>query len=155
MDNSVDASWATPRAAAAALCIAGFVLLAVALVAAPDAVGLLMISVAGVLLLAFGGYALIIRPRLAVAASPPQLTIRTIGGVHTYAPDQVERIRLLALRRIGRRTAQLEIDLLPDGAGSRDDARLVVFSRWDLGADLITVVDELRRAGFTVDDARP
>ena len=155
MDNSVDAAWATPRAAAAALCLAGFALLAVALVAAPDAVGLLMMSVAGVLLLAFGGYALIIRPRLAVEGSPPQLTIRTIGGVHTYGPDQIERIRLLALRRIGRRTAQLEIDLLPNGAGSRDDARLVVFSRWDLGADLIAVVDELRRAGFAVDDTRP
>ncbi len=31
---------------------------------------------------------------------------------------------------------------------------LVVFSRWDLGADLLDVVDALDRAGFAVEDSR-
>ena len=66
MDNSVDRSWATPRAAAFALCAGGLILLGAAVLAAPDALGLLMMGVAGVLLIAFGGYALIIRPRLAI-----------------------------------------------------------------------------------------
>lgn len=162
MDNSVDRSWATRRAAAFALCAGGLILLGAAVLAAPDAVGLLMMGVAGVLLISFGGYALIIRPRLAIDdATPPRLVIRTIGGTRTYAPEEVDRIRLLSLRRVGRRVGQLEFDLLPEapvahaGSGPREDTKLVVFSRWDLGADLLGVADELRRAGFDVEDARP
>lgn len=80
MDNSVDRSWATRRAAAFALCAGGLILLGAAVLAAPDAVGLLMMGVAGVLLISFGGYALIIRPRLAIDdATPPPGSLAFVG----------------------------------------------------------------------------
>lgn len=170
MDNSdissgtaaVDHAWSTPRPAAAALIAAGVALLVVGAFTASDAVGLLLIGIAGLLLTGFGAYALLIRPRLALRAGPaPTVTIRTIGGTREYPRDRVERIRLLSMRRIGRRVGQLEFDVLPDGvspAGTgpelRDDTRLIVFSRWDLGADLLDVADAFRAAGFDVEDAR-
>ncbi|MEE4025441.1 PH domain-containing protein [Gordonia sp. PKS22-38] len=167
MDNFADLStheWATPRPAGAALGIGGVFLLVAAVFAAGDPAGLVLMGAAGLLLLAFSAYALTVRPRLAVttaADGQPAIFVRTIGGSHTYPRDRIDRIRLLDFRRIGRRTGQLEFDFLHDDAAPippadalRDDTRLVVFSRWDLGADLGTVADELRRAGFVVEDLR-
>ena len=160
--NSFDAQWAPSRVGGALLGLGGLLLL-IAAVTASDAAGAVLMGVAGALLIAASAHALLVRPRLAVRRAPqPELTIRTIGGRRTYRREQIERIRVISMRRVGRRTGQLELDLLPDGAaaapdptsGLREDTRLVVFGRWDLGADLSSVVDALRRAGFTVDDNR-
>ncbi len=154
MDNSADpsstsayaAQWAPSRVGGAALGVGGVVLLIAAFAAASDAAGMVLMAVAGLLLLGFSAHALLVRPRLAVGAGPvPELTVGTITGTHTYRRDQIERIRLVSMRRIGRRTGQLEIDLA-------DDDRLIVFGRWDLGTDLTSVVDVLRGAGFPVVD---
>ena len=159
MDNSAHVStaeWATPRPAAVALGVGGLILLLAAAWTAGDPAGLVLMGAAGLLLLGFSGYALLIRPRLAVMSTPdgqPAIRVRTIGGVHTYPRDRIDRIRLLDFRRIGRRTGQLEFDVLhhdapgyaPEGA-FREDTRLMVFSRWDLGADLGPVAEDLRRA---------
>ena len=164
MDNSAELStqqWATPRLAAGALLAAGVVLLLCAVFVASDAVGSVIIGVAGLMLLGFGAYASLIRPRLELSAGP-QLTIRRIGGAVTLTPADVERVRLLTMRRIGRRSGQLEIDYFPAAADhgteregtEREESMLVVFSRWDLGADLLDVVDALDRAGFAVEDSR-
>nr|WP_202422631.1 PH domain-containing protein [Gordonia sp. SID5947] len=155
--------WSTPRPAAYTLAAGGLILLVAAILTASDPVGLVLMGFAAVLLLAFAGYALWIRPRLAVSTVDPQptITFRTLGGTHTYPRDRIDRIRLIDFRRIGRRTGQLEFDVLRDDApsmsssdGLREDTRLVVFSRWDLGADLGDVVDALRQAGFVVEDQR-
>ncbi|RPA64714.1 PH domain-containing protein [Gordonia oryzae] len=156
MDNPADLStrqWATPRPAAAALLAAGVVLLLCAVVVASDAVGSVIIGVAGLMLLGFGAYASLIRPRLELSAGP-QLTIRRIGGAVTLTPADVERVRLLTMRRIGRRSGQLEIDYIPAGTESSEESMLVVFSRWDLGADLLEVSEALHHAGFPVTDSR-
>ena len=169
MDNSAKLStqqWATPRLAAGALLAAGVVLLLCAVFVASDAVGSVIIGIAGLMLLGFGAYASLIRPRLELSAGP-QLTIRRIGGAVTLTPADVERVRLLTMRRIGRRSGQLEIDYFPAAADhgteregteregtEREESMLVVFSRWDLGADLLDVVDALDRAGFAVEDSR-
>lgn len=164
MDNSAELStqqWATPRLAAGALLAAGVVLLLCAVFVASDAVGSVIIGIAGLMLLGFGAYASLIRPRLELSAGP-QLTIRRIGGAVTLTPADVERVRLLTMRRIGRRSGQLEIDYFPAAADhdteregtEREESMLVVFSRWDLGADLLDVVDALDRAGFAVEDSR-
>ncbi|GAA1483149.1 PH domain-containing protein [Gordonia sinesedis] len=157
--------WATPRPAGAALLVGGLALIVAGAFAASDPVGLTLIGVAGLMLAAFGTYALLVRPRLALSGGPvPELTVRTIAGTRVYPRDRVERIRLLSMRRVGRRVGQLELDVLADDApavpaentdtGLRDDTRLVVFSRWDLGADLLDVADALRAAGFPVEDTR-
>lgn len=169
MDNSAELStqqWATPRLAAGALLAAGVLLLLCAVFVASDAVGSVIIGIAGLMLLGFGAYASLIRPRLELSAGP-QLTIRRIGGAVTLTPADVERVRLLTMRRIGRRSGQLEIDYFPAAADhgtqregteregtEREESMLVVFSRWDLGADLLDVVDALDRAGFAVEDSR-
>lgn len=157
MDNSGNSStreWATPVPAGVAACIGGLILIGAAVVVANDPAGSVLLGTAGVLLAALGAYALAVRPRLSVSAgAPPALSVRTITGRRTYTPEHVQRIRLLTMRRIGRRAGRLEIDVVDDGA-SPDDARLLVFTRWDLGTDLISVVDELRAAGFEVDDDR-
>lgn len=164
MDNSVDgstAAWSTPRAAGLAMAGGGLILL-VAAVVVGDPVGALMLGVAGVLLLAFAAAALLIRPRLAVVdvAGQTALRIRTITGAQVYPPERIDRIRVLDFRRVGRRSGHLEFDLLHDDAPTdstddlRDDVRLVVFGRWDLGTDVRDVAEELRLHGFDVEDAR-
>ncbi|VFA88945.1 Protein of uncharacterised function (DUF2581) [Gordonia paraffinivorans] len=152
MDNSGNSStreWATPVPAGVAACIGGLILIGAAVVVANDPAGSVLLGIAGALLAALGAYTLAVRPRLSVSAgAPPALSVRTITGRRTYTSEHVQRIRLLTMRRIGRRAGQLEIDVVDDGA------RLLVFTRWDLGTDLISVVDELRAAGFEVDDDR-
>lgn len=168
-ENPAETSWATPRPAAGALLGGGVVLLGCALLVAADPAGMVLMAVAGLLLLGFGGYAWSIRPRLALTVAPaPVLSVRTLRGTVTLRPDQVERVRVLTLRRIGRRSGQLEIDFAPDtdaidpasGAegpdgfgtdGFKQDSRLAVFGRWDLGADPVDVAAALQRAGFPVE----
>ncbi|ROZ98942.1 PH domain-containing protein [Gordonia sp. OPL2] len=167
MDNSAHLStqaWATPRPAGIALAIGGVILLVAAVMTASDPAGLVLMGVAGILLMAFATYALTVRPRLATTLDDdgqPAIAIRTIGGTHVYPRDRIDRIRLLDFRRIGRRTGQIELDVLQADApaaveidGPRDDTRLIVFSRWDLGTDLGDVAEALRRAGFVVEDQR-
>ncbi|EON32288.1 hypothetical protein GTC6_13045 [Gordonia terrae C-6] len=165
MDNSEDYThaWATPVGAGLAGCVGGFILVVAAVVVAGDPAGSVLMGVAGILLLALGAYTLLVRPRLAISSGPsPVLVIRTLRGPRAYPRERIERIRVLSIRRVGRRVGQLEIDVLDDeavasppdahDAGPRDDTRLVVLSRWDLGTDLPTVVDALREAGFVVDE---
>ncbi|MDS1113227.1 PH domain-containing protein [Gordonia westfalica] len=165
MDNSGDPStrsWSTPVGAGIAGCVGGLILLGGAILVANDPAGSVLMGIAGVLLVGLGAYTLIVRPRLELSpGNPATLTVRSLTGRRSYTPDRVERIRLLSMRRVGRRVGQLEMDVLDDDAepggpdgGFSDDARLLVFSRWDLGTDLISVVDELRAAGFRVDDDR-
>ncbi|MFW0793158.1 PH domain-containing protein [Gordonia sp. CPCC 205515] len=163
MDNSLNssprASWATPRPAAFTLVGGGVLLFVAAFFAASDPAGLVLMGVAALLLFGVGIVALTMRPRLAVTQQG-ELIVRSLTGRRVYPRDRIDRIRLLELRRIGRRAGQLQIDVLRDDAPAttpdalREDTRLIVFSRWDLGADVGEVADELRRAGFDVEDAR-
>lgn len=165
MDNSDDSythAWATPVGAGLAGCLGGVVLIGAAVVVAGDPAGSVLMGVAGILLVALGAYTLLVRPRLAISSGPvPALVIRTLRGARSYPPERIERIRVLSIRRVGRRVGQLEVDVLADDAavlrddhdsGPRDDTRLIVFSRWDLGTDLPTVIDALRESGFVIDE---
>ncbi|WP_353735618.1 PH domain-containing protein [Gordonia sp. (in: high G+C Gram-positive bacteria)] len=160
-----------PPAAAAAIAVGGLFLLVGALTVASDAVGAVLMTVAAVMLLGFAAYALLVRPRLTlIRGDGPRIVVRTIGGRSTYGPADIDRIRLRTLRRIGRRTGQLEIEVVaepgsPDPADSWNECRddlpaapdhprdttLIVFNRWDLGADLHEVADALSEAGFVTE----
>lgn len=163
MDNSgnvpIRTSWATPLPAALTLVGGGVLLFIAAFFAASDPAGLVLMGVAALLLLGVGVVALTMRPRLGLTDGGA-LIVRTLTGRRMYPRDQIDRIRVIEMRRIGRRAGQLQIDVLRDDAPTtapdalRDDTRLIVFSRWDLGADVIEVADELRRAGLLVEDAR-
>ena len=52
----------------------------------------------------------------------------------------IELIRITEFRRLARKVRLLEVDTVDGG--------LTVFSRWDLGADPIDVLDALTAAGY-------
>lgn len=155
--------WSTPTLAGVAMAVGGLILLGGAVALSSDPVGLVLMAFAGLLLLGFASYALLLRPRLRLVTRPaPQLTLRTIGGPRTYAPADIDRIRVRQLRHVGRHSHQLELDILREGAdtqtpdsarpsGTLPDTTLVVLNRWDLGADPHEVADVLSEAGFTTE----
>lgn len=156
----MQASWSTPASLGYVLLVGAIALVGGALAAHLDPVGLTLVIIAAAGLAFFGISALRVRPRLAIHDN--LLTVRTLTGQRSYPPEDIHRIRVLSMRHIGRRTAQLELDLATDAsrasaATSRtglppDNSRLVVFGRWDLGADPNEVAQTLRAAGFPVDD---
>lgn len=56
------------------------------------------------------------------------------------ARADIKLIRITEFRRLARKVRLLEIDTADD--------RLLVFSRWDLGADPLDVLDALTDAGY-------
>lgn len=166
MDNPGDGAvyeWSTQTLAGAATAVGGLILLGGSVALASDPVGLVLMAFAGLLLLGFASYALLLRPRLRLVTRPgPELTLRTIGGPRTYTPADIDRIRVRQMRRIGRHSTQLELEILPEDAGAAPtgtaptsgtlpDTTLVVLNRWDLGADPHEVADALSQAGFTTE----
>ncbi len=152
------ATWSTPVGFGYALLVGAVALLGGALAVGLDPVGLALVLLAVAGLAFFGISALRLRPRLAVHDN--LLTVRTLTGRRSYPPEEVHRIRVLSMRHIGRRTSHLELDLGTDESLVADQARrdlppdssrLVVFGRWDLGADPAAVAHALAQAGFPVE----
>ncbi|QKT08945.1 PH domain-containing protein [Gordonia sp. X0973] len=133
-----------------------------------DPIGLILVVIAVSGLVFFGVAALRLRPRLAIGDN--LLTVRTMSGQRSYTRDEVYRIRVLEMRHIGRRSSQLELDLVStstvddpatEAPGDRrgdtaaglppEGSRLIVFGRWDLGADPRAVAQTLADAGFPVE----
>jgi hypothetical protein len=103
-----------------------------------DAPGRLLLGVAAAGLIVFAGGTWRARPKLAITEDGLQ-----IGGwlrfQHLRRTD-IKIIRITEFRRIGRKTRLLEIDA--------HDGRLFVFSRWELGADPLDVLDALTASGY-------
>ena len=89
-----------------------------------DSAGRLLVGLAGILLLALGGYDTIVRPRL--IASSSGLVVRTAGGRLRLSWAQIEDLRLDERSRLGLASRTLEID-----CGSA----LVVLGRHSLGRE--------------------
>ena len=77
-------------------------------------------------------------PKLAI--TPDGLVIRGWWHTRTLAGSDIAIIRITEFRRIGRKVRLLEIETAED--------RLEVFTRWDLGADPLGVLDVLTAAGY-------
>ena len=130
--------WMPSTAGIAACGLAGIVLASAAVTVVSDAPGRLLLAICGAGLLVFAGGTWRARPKLAIIDDGLQ-----VGG--WIRPQLLRRpdiaiIRITEFRRIGRKTRLLEIDA--------DDGRLFVFSRWDLGADPLDVLDALTAAGY-------
>jgi len=132
-------SWQPPAAGIAALGIAGILLAVTCVTAVTDAPGRFLTGFAAVGLLVFASVSWRARPKLAITSDG--LVMRGLWTTRTLRRDDIERIRITEVRRIGRRIRLLEID-------STDD-RLSVFTRWDLGTDPVEVLDALTAAGYT------
>lgn len=119
-------------------------LLVVTAFLAQDGPSRLLIGVAAFAVLAMSALGIRQRPRLTMVPGPaPRLVVGTLTGPNDYPLDRIDRIRMVSYRRIGRKTAMLEIDVRHD-----DTERLLIFGRWDLGTNPHDVYDALVVNGF-------
>ena len=145
MNDAQPVSWSTPPAGLLAVAGGGLLLVAAA-IAAQDGPSRLLVSLGAVAVLAMAGLGLRQRPRLTMIPGPtPRLVIGTLTGPKEYPLDRIDRIRMVSYRRIGRKSAMLEIDVRHE-----DTERLLIFSRWDLGTNPHDVYDALVVNGFAV-----
>jgi hypothetical protein len=96
----------------------------------------LLLAVVAALGLGFAAvYGTRARPRLRVDAAG--LAVGGLGGPRRYAWSRVGNVRVLTVRRLGRTTTLLEVDVLDADADGDPDGpeRLLVFGRLDLDAD--------------------
>jgi hypothetical protein len=135
----------------AVMVVGGLLLGGAAALSAPDAAGLLLMSIAALLLVVLGAIALWVRPRLAVIDGR-LLQIRTISGARRYSFDAIRRAQVITYSRYGRQVPHLEFDL--DDTSAREGERLVIYGRWDLGANPLDVADALRAAGLPVEQRK-
>jgi hypothetical protein len=97
---------------------------------------LLGISAAGLILFASATWRA--RPKLAITADG--LLVRGWWRTQLLRHADIKIVRITEFRRIGRKIRLLEIDA--------HDGRLLIFSRWDLGADPLAVLDALTAGGY-------
>jgi hypothetical protein len=142
-EEPLDAEW-SPSAGLVVLAWVGAVaavVWSVLIAGTGDRAGLLLAVVAAAGLGLAAVYGTRARPRLRVDASG--VTVGGLTGRRRHPWAQVGDVRVLTVRRLGRATRMLEIDVIdPDGG-----ERLVVFGRLDLDAepdDVATVVQTIR-----------
>jgi Bacterial PH domain len=130
--------WSPSTTGIAALGVAGIVMAISCVTVVTDAPGriLLGISAAGLILFASGSWRA--RPKLAI--TPDGLVVRGWLTTEGLARADIKIIRITEFRRLGRKMRLLEIDA--------NDGRLIVLSRWDLGADPLAVLDVLTARGY-------
>ncbi len=130
--------WGPPTAGIAGVTLAGLLMAIGSAAVATDSAGRLLtgIAAAGLLVFAVGSWRA--RPKLALTAEG--LVYRGWFNTTTLRHADIELIRITEFRRWGRMVRLLEIDTV--------SGRLLVLSRWDLGADPLTVLDVLTDAGY-------
>jgi hypothetical protein len=103
-----------------------------------DPPGRVLAGIAAVGLLTFAINSLRARPKLAITDAG--LVVRGWWRTRTLRRDEIKTIRITEFRRLARKVRLLEVDAV--------DGQLVVFTRWDLGADPLDVLDALKAAGY-------
>jgi len=136
VDNPVQ--WGPRPAAIVLVGVAGALMAGACAVLVEDPPGRILTGIAAAVLLVFAAGSWRARPRLAVLGDSLVYRgwLRTLRLGH---PD-IAAIRITEFRRLGRRMRLLEIDTTDD--------TLLVLSRWDLGADPLSVLDALTAAGY-------
>lgn len=143
VDSAGSASWTTPTAGLVAVSGGGLILV-VAAVLAQDGPSRLLVGLAAVAVLGMAVLGFRQRPRLTMVSGPaPRLVVGTLTGPKEYPLDRIDRIRMVSYRRLGRKSAMLEIDVQHEGS-----ERLLIFGRWDLGTNPHDVYDALVVNGF-------
>jgi hypothetical protein len=130
--------WGPKIGAVAGLGIAGILMAIGCVTVVTDPPGRILTGIAAVGLLAFAFGSWRARPRLAITTDA--LVYRGWFRSQTLRRPDIMLIRITEFRRIGRKTRLLEIETTAD--------RLIVLSRWDLGADPVSVLDALTDAGY-------
>lgn len=103
-----------------------------------DAPARILAGIAAVGLILFAGLTWRARPKLAI--TPGGLVLRGWFRTQVLQRSDIKLIRITEFRRHARTVRLLEVESVDGG--------LVVFSRWDLGTDPLTVLDALTAAGY-------
>ncbi|WP_278260907.1 PH domain-containing protein [Nocardia sp. AG03] len=141
--SATSTSWTTPLAGLVAVA-GGGLLLVVAAILASDGPSRLLVGLAALAVLAMTVLGIRQRPRLTMISGPtPRLVVGTLTGPQEYPLDRIDRIRMVSYRRLGRKSAMLEVDVRHN-----DTERLLIFGRWDLGTNPHDVYDALVVNGF-------
>lgn len=130
--------WGPTTGSIAVIGLLGLFLATTAVTAVTDLPGRLLIGLASVGLIAFAILSWRARPKLAI--SDAGLVIRGWWRTQVVPRSAIKLIRITEFRRLARTVKLLEID-------THDD-RLLIFTRWDLGTDPLTVLDALTAAGY-------
>lgn len=130
--------WGPPTAGIIGAGVVGLIMAAGVVTLVTDPPGRVLVGVAAVGLLVFAIMSWRARPKLAI--SDGALVFRGWWRTRHLGHADIKLIRITEFRRIGRKVRLLEIDTTDD--------RLLVLSRWDLGADPLRVLDALTDAGF-------
>jgi cobalamin biosynthesis protein CbiG len=138
MDELQQTQWAPRPFGVIALGIAGILLGIGAVTLVTEAPGRILIGIAAVGLLLFATFSWRASPKLAITDGG--LVVRGWWSTQTLQRADIAIIRITEFRRIGRKVRLLEIDTTDD--------RLRVFTRWDLGAEPLQVLDALTAAGY-------
>ncbi|WP_159230535.1 PH domain-containing protein [Mycolicibacterium vanbaalenii] len=133
--------WGPPTAGVVGAGVAGLILGVGTVTLVTDPPGRILVGLAAVGLLVFAVMSWRARPKLAIIDG--SLVYRGWWRTRQLGRSDIRLIRITEFRRIGRKVRLLEIDTADD--------RLLVLSRWDLGADPLQVLDSLTEAGFAAD----
>ncbi|ULE34749.1 PH domain-containing protein [Mycobacterium sp. IDR2000157661] len=130
--------WSPPTVGIVVAGIAGILLGVGAVTLITDAPGRILVGVAAVGLILFASLSWRARPKLAIRNDG--LVTRGWLGTQVLCRQDIQLIRITEFRRLARKVRLLEIDTVDD--------RLLVFTRWDLGADPLQVLDALTAGGY-------
>jgi Bacterial PH domain len=130
--------WSPPPAGIAACGVLGLILAAGAVTLITDPPGRVLTGVAAVGLILFATFSWRARPKLAIKTDG--LVSRGFFSTRVLRRADIKLIRITEFRRLARKVRLLEIDTTDD--------QLLVFTRWDLGADPLHVLDALTDAGY-------
>ena len=130
--------WAPSSVGIAGWGIAGVVMAIACVTLVTDPPGRLLTGIAAAGLILFAAASWRARPKLAITGDG--LQIRGWLRTQLLQRSDIKIIRITEFRRIGRKMRLLEIDAV--------DGRLLIFSRWDLGADPLDALDALTAAGY-------
>ena len=103
-----------------------------------DAPGRIIGGIAAAGLILFAGLTWRARPKLAITEDG--LVLRGWFRTQLLRRPDIKIIRITEFRRYARKVRLLEVET--------KDGGLVIFSRWDLGADPLDVLDTLTEAGY-------
>jgi hypothetical protein len=130
--------WSPPTLGIAACGVFGLILAIATVTLITDAPGRILLGIAATGLLVFASLSWRARPKLAI--SDDGLVTRGWSRTNLLRRDDIKIVRITEFRRLARKVRLLEIDTTDD--------RLLVFTRWDLGTDPLSVLDALTDAGY-------
>jgi hypothetical protein len=138
MDPLQQTQWGPRPGGVAAVGVAGVVMAIACVTSVTDTPGRVLLGIAAAGLILFASLSWRARPKLAITGAG--LVVRGWWRTRTLTRSDITLIRITEFRRIGRKVRLLEIETAGD--------RLDVFTRWDLGADPLAVLDTLTAAGY-------